>query len=208
LLSEACKIELVDALHDQPYVVNNETFNSVSMRAFEDKRRTGSDGTIAVEFRGEMISRRHVSDLLKVVNDPERGQYHLFSQEMTVEVQITIRSKEQNIESRRVNPRFFSESIMRLVISRVRKYWDRILINYRGSIDYSRGWVNKEITPHLRSEMVSHRFLRFWIRYVDIWSQVEDDEETFGLPTRGVTIDAKSDYNEQDWEYALVLAEV
>jgi hypothetical protein len=200
----------VDALHQQPYIVSGFEFETESMRAFEFKNRKVPDdqkknlGTISVQFMGSFTGKKYIGEILETYEDPVNGQYTQFGHEEIAEVVIKVRAKQETVKGSMLHPRYISEAIMTIVLFRVRKYWNRILVNWAGSIDVRRGYVKRDLTPFIQSDQFSERMVRLWIRHEESWNFTEDTEKIGGEETKGFLVDAKSELNTDDWEYVFI----
>lgn len=205
LLAESIKKDLVDALHQQAFTVGGKTFNSESRRGFEEALRNEAISTISVEFVNDDVIPVSISNVIGRGSNDAVGTFTIFGHKVVTEVVIVVSAKEKTINSARVNPRLFVEAIIDVVKFRIRKYWERILADHKGSIDYSRPWSHGEISGLVSGEMRSRRVLRLWIKHEEAYTFVENDD-LGGYPTRGIFFDAKDEGNDDDFEYYLVEA--
>lgn len=175
-LPEACIGLLIEDLNNRNFSVTHhgtQSFSQVTTAMRAEEFKNTEHPIVAVSFEQSKPGKvRGLSDLRG-----KDGDIFKFSQEKITPCVIRISTKETRDGNVSINPRLISESILNLVLRRVRRSWPDILINYGAFLSKYPEWDDKDLTPLVQGRHRSLRMLKFDIKHEEIWQVVDDDTE-------------------------------
>jgi len=172
LLDETCFERLVDDLHHVGFTASGKAFRLKAYPGYEYAPEAEEGATAAVAIYDHKQGYGGLNNLGRVSSD---GVHH-FSREFIADVEIRLHVKcEVKHGSTVVHPRDVSKGMIDAVKDRVRRYWDRILIEYYGSVIDDSMQSERDFSQFSQGNTESWRLLRFQIRYEEHWTKVVED---------------------------------
>jgi len=178
LLDEACFEKLVDDLNSLTIIISGK----------DDKGATKTKSFTLKSFPGDEFADEEVPTAVVAIYDHKAGYgglnnlskvvdgVHWFSREFIADVEIRIHARELKKGAVMFHPRDITSSILTAVKKRVRASWDRILIDYYGSVIDDSLHAERDYQDFVQGTTESMRLLRFQVRYEEHWTKMLDDE--------------------------------
>jgi len=176
LLDETCFEELVDDLNNLTFVASGKDDKGVTRtKAFTMKSFPGN------EFADEEVPTAVVA---MYEHSPGYGgmnnlgrvdtatNTHYFSRAFLADVEIRLHARELKKGSIVFHPRDVTKAMLAAVKVRVRASWDRILIEYHGSVVDDSLQGERDYQDFVQGTTESMRLLRFQIRYEEHWTKL------------------------------------
>jgi hypothetical protein len=182
LLDEACFEKLVDDLNSLTIIISGK----------DDKGATKTKSFTLKSFPGDEFADEEVPTAVVAIYDHKAGyggmsnlskkvaNVHWFSREFIADVEVRMHARELKKGSVMFHPRDITNSILTAVKKRVRASWDRILIDYYGSVIDDSLHAERDYQGFVQGATESMRLLRFQIRYEEHWTKLLDGETPEG----------------------------
>lgn len=178
MLDETCFEKLVDDLNSLAISVNGKNDEGVIVaKTFTIKSFPGDEfadeevPTAVVAIYDHKAGYGGMSNLSKIVDN-----VHHFSREFIADVEIRMHARELKKGSVMIHPRDITGSILAAIKKRVRASWDRILIDYYGSVIDDSLHAERDYQDFVQGTTESMRLLRFQVRYEEHWTKLLDAE--------------------------------
>lgn len=182
MLDEACFEKLVDDLNSLTVVISGKNdegvvaTKSLTLKSFPgDEFADEEVPTAVVSIYDHKAGYGGLNNLSKIVDN-----VHWFSREFIADVEIRMHARELKKGSVMFHPRDITNSILTAIKKRVRASWDRILIDYYGSVIDDSLHAERDYQDFIQGATESMRLLRFQVRYEEHWTKMLDAETPEG----------------------------
>jgi hypothetical protein len=188
LIDEICYELLVDDLNGKTFVTKGKTFTCKAV--ISDEFQDFKQPTVAVLISDHSPGYGGMHNQHSIDSDGNMN----YSKEMRAEVELRVSACEYKSGNTVINARDVTSDFMKMVKQRVRASWNRILIDYNGSVVASSIQGERDYQDFTMGNKWSYRLMRFVIRYEESWNNVLPEDEAFSAtPVEGIIIRAEDD---------------
>jgi len=179
LLDEVCFERLVDDLNSLSFTVTGKN----------DKGVTKTKSFTIHSFPGNEFADEEVPTVVVAIYDHSPGyggisnlasvdefNVHNFSRAFTASVELRMHAREYKKGAVMFHPRDITKAMFDKVVKRVQASWDRILIDYYGSVSDATLDETRDYQEFVQGTTESMRLLRFQIKYERHWTKMLDGE--------------------------------
>lgn len=181
---------LVDDVNGKQFTVRGKTFTIKAVPS--DEFQEFEQPTVAIAINDHSPGYGGMHNLHSIDSD---GTYN-FTRAMRADVEFRMTATEQKKGAVIIHARDITKAMLDVVKQRLFASWDKILIEYHGSVMDTSIMVERDLYRFMMADNRSARMLRVVVQYQEAWTRLLPTEVAGNTKVTGVELRAEDDLDE------------